>query len=221
MSCETPKDYHERMKVACLGLLVLMVSTACPADTSSVEFPVLGSITKIDVAGRDPNKILWEFTDVQAISRTVAFVDAHRTGWGKPWKDIQTPILRFEFYSGTAFKGTLSAGDDFFEMQRENDLLSQKADFAEISGFLDLLVPAGESAGILDGDFKLLSSVKQLPAGEIRIRGIGRATRRNGGSGAGCQLLRRDRAVVSSFSENDSCRSFRHEVLFALRNGRF
>jgi hypothetical protein len=159
------ENYHELVKAFSFGLLVLVVFAGCGRGGRVREFPVLDSVTTVAVKGRG-SPYLFQITDGQAVSRIVAFVDSHRTGWEKPWYGTPVPVATAEFYSGTDFKGSFGVGENFLEAQRDGGFFSQNAAPAEVRRFLDLLDPmgtGGERGRILDGDFTPVRSVDLVP----------------------------------------------------------
>lgn len=117
---------------------------------------------------RDASNLSPKITDPARISQIIAFVDSHREGWHAPWYGIPVPSASVEFYDGTEFKGTFGVGKNFLETQRDGGFYSQDAAPGEVNEFLSLLAPMSGSqvAGThnLDGDFKILDNVEQLPA---------------------------------------------------------
>lgn len=117
---------------------------------------------------RDTSNLSAKIADSARISQIIAFVDSHREGWYVPWYGIPVPDVSVEFYNGTEFKGSFGVGKNFLETQRDGGFYSQDATPDEVSSFLALRVPAPGSQVAathnLDGDFKILDSVGQLPA---------------------------------------------------------
>jgi hypothetical protein len=151
-----------------ISFLFVLIGLAGCGGHSTHNFSALGSVTSISVKGSDPSHPSTKITDGGAITEIVAFVDAHRNGWDVPWSGVPVPIEVAEFYSGTEFKGSFGVGRDFLETQRDGRFFSQSATSSEVSSFLKLLTPQADSpvvsaAGILDGDFEIVTSVNRLP----------------------------------------------------------
>ncbi len=131
----------------------------------------MGQVTAIAVRESDASNPSPKITDSARISRIIAFVDSHREGWYTPWYGIPVPGVSIEFYNGTEFKGSFGVGKNFLEIQRDGGFYSQDATSDEVNSFLALLAPTPSSQATgtdnrhdLDGDFKILTSVEQLPA---------------------------------------------------------
>lgn len=153
--------------LSCLFALIILVGCA---DPHTRDFSVLGPVTTINVTGSDASNLSPTITNSRTISQVVDFVDSHRTGWHTPWYGVPVPSVVIEFYNGTEFKGSFGVGKNFLETQRNGGFFSQSAAPDEVRGFLGLLAPKSdsqvarvESGRTLDDDFKILTSVEQLP----------------------------------------------------------
>jgi hypothetical protein len=149
-------------------LFLSIVLTGCGFSSHRTRnFAAVGQVTAITVKGRDTSNLSQKITDSARISQIIAFVDSHREGWYVPWHGIPVPSVSVEFYKGTDLKGSFGVGKNFLETQRDGGFYSQDATPDEVSSFLALLAPPSSSqvAGgrNLDGDFKILDSVEQLP----------------------------------------------------------
>ena len=156
-----------KIRLSCLFLLIELAGCGFHRTRN---FPALGQVTAITVRGSDASNLSAKITDSARISQIVAFADSHRIGWYTPWYGVPVPRVSIEFYEGTEFKGSFGVGKTFLETQRDGGFYSQDATSDEVSTFLALLPPTSGSqvAGIengpnLDGDFKILSRVEELP----------------------------------------------------------
>lgn len=153
--------------LSCLFLLVGLAGCGFGSHRTR-DFPAVGQVTAITVKERDTSNLSPKITDSARISQIVAFVDSHREGWYVPSYGIPVPNESVEFYNGTEFKGSFGVGKNFLETQRDGGFYSQDATPDEVSSFLALLAPTSGSQVArthnLDGDFKILDSVEQLPA---------------------------------------------------------
>ena len=133
------------------------------------NFPALGHVTTINVTDQDASGLSSSITDSAKISQITAFVDSHRSGWYQPWYGVPVPRVSVEFHNGTELEGSFGVGKNFLETQRDGNFYSQDATSDEVDGFLTLLGPTSnsppkaEKENDLDGDFKILTRVEQLP----------------------------------------------------------
>jgi len=159
-----------KIRLSCLFLVIGLAGCGFGSHRTR-PFPGMGQVTAITVRERDTSTLSSKITDSARISQIVAFVDSHREGWYAPWYGIPVPSVSIEFYNGTEFKGSFGVGKNFLEIQRDGGFYSQDATPDEVNRFFALLAPTSGSqvAGTehghnLDGDFKILTSVEQLPA---------------------------------------------------------
>jgi hypothetical protein len=150
--------------------LLLIIGLAGCGFHRTRNFPALGHVTAITVRESDAANLSPKITDSARVSQIVAFVDSHRGGWYAPWYGVPVPRVSIEVYEGTEFKGSFGVGKNFLETQRDGGFYSQDATSDEVNTFLALLAPTSGSqvAGIengpnLEGDWKILSGVEQLP----------------------------------------------------------
>lgn len=133
------------MKVILISFLVSVALVSC-GPPSVRSFPDIGRVTTIIVSGTGASNLSKKITDSQRISRIVAFVDAHRSGWGTPWYGVPVPSVVVEFYDGTEFKGHFGVGKNFLETQRDNrGFFSQSVTSDQVTTFLELLAPRPDS----------------------------------------------------------------------------
>ena len=122
------------MKTPPLVLFAFALLTACTRT-----FPPIEGTTRVDV--RTNLDSLASITDSAAVADILAFVNAHRSGWGQPWAGIPVGSLGVALYRGKQVQGSFFVGSDFFAAQREGDFFSRSADAADIAAFRDLLQP--------------------------------------------------------------------------------
>jgi hypothetical protein len=158
------------MKPVFSGLFALMTFLGCGTPNHVREFTAIGSVTSFTLSRHRESPETTKITGKAAISEVVDFVDAHRTGWGTPWYGIPVPAVTVEFYDGTEFKGSFGVGDNFFETQRDGGFFTQSASPAEVLGFLRLVSLHSDSSitpiereHVLDGDFRIITSISELP----------------------------------------------------------
>lgn len=157
------------MKIPLSCLLLLIGLAGCGFGSHRTrDFPALGQVTAITVKDRDTSNLSSKITAPARMSQIIAFVDSRREGWYAPWYGIPVPNVSVEFSNGTEFKGSFGVGKNFLETQRDGGFYSQDATPDEVSSFLALLAPTSGSRVArthnLDGDFKILDSVEELPA---------------------------------------------------------
>ena len=104
-------------------------------------FPPLDGITRVDVRvemdGRDTT--VASIAGRDSIGRLVAFVNARRDGWERPWYGIPVPSVVANFYREGEFMGHVGSGPSFLETQREDDFASRPSSSSEVAEFNALL----------------------------------------------------------------------------------
>lgn len=129
------------MKATLIAVFVSIAVVSC-GPPSARDFPTIGRVTIITVSGTGASNLSKKITDSQRISRIVAFVDAHRSGWGTPWYGVPVPSVVVEFYDGPEFKGHFGVGKNFLETQRDDSgFFSQSVTSDQVTTFLELLAP--------------------------------------------------------------------------------
>jgi hypothetical protein len=121
------------------ALLIAVLLAGCAGNKR--ELPPLGPVTQADlcISASDGSKYIWKVSDPADLSRIVTFVNSHRNNWGTPWFGVPVPIVEVRLFDGQQARGSLGAGKDFFETQRDGGFFSQTASQSEIRSFFDAL----------------------------------------------------------------------------------
>jgi hypothetical protein len=135
------------MRIGCTCLFAAIGVAGCRSGQDR-DFSALGAVTTITVVEKDRAHSSEKITDAKSISQLVAFVDAHRTGWTKPWYGIPVLVVTAEFYDGSTFEGYFGVGRNFFETQGDGGFFSKDAQPADVRRFLDLTGVANAAQGM-------------------------------------------------------------------------
>jgi hypothetical protein len=126
-------------RLSTVGASVALLAAACGGKVPS--YPPLDGVTRVDVRVRlnGHDTTVASIADPDSIRRIVAFVNARRDGWERPWYGIPVPIVVANFYRGSEFMGHVGSGASFLETQREGDFSSRPASTEEVAAFNSLL----------------------------------------------------------------------------------
>jgi hypothetical protein len=136
-----------RLEVCSLLFLGSLTVAGCgerkPADEVQPEpqpqtYSGFGNVTRVEIKDRR-DELIHRIEDKEQIQKIVAFVDEHRSGWGRPWYGIPVPQVMANFYDGQTFKGHFGVGRNFFETQREGEFASKDASAEQCRTFLGLI----------------------------------------------------------------------------------
>jgi hypothetical protein len=122
------------MKGPARFLVTLLAVSACGRS-----FPPIEGTTRIDI--RSSHDSLASITDAAGVTRVVAFVNARRSGWGKPWAGVPIGELGVTLYRERKVQGSFIVGHDFFVTQRDGDFFSRSAEVTDVAAFRDLIQP--------------------------------------------------------------------------------
>ena len=124
-------------------MFLLLIMASC---SGSKSFPELGKVTRIEARTNEKENVK-TIVDPGQISKIVAFVDAHRSGWGGSGDMYGVPVPRIilDFYDADNFKGHFGIGKGFVETQRVGAFASRSISEREAQEFLNLIGMSDES----------------------------------------------------------------------------
>jgi hypothetical protein len=128
-----------RTVLAAVTLASILLGLMDPAPAR--ELPSLGRVTLVKLSGQGKDRaIAREISDRQVIGRLAAFMNARRTGWGRPWGAGMTiPVVNLVFYDGGRLQGTLGVTANALTSQRSDGLYTRDARPDEIDRLLGVL----------------------------------------------------------------------------------